>query len=195
MKGVVVSLVACLVVGCQMPEPPKVEPAKTAEAAKPADKGGPSGDPTPATPPPPAKPGENPYRIYQLASLQKATVAIAGHSFKVWVMDTVDKDREGMMWLKEGDVKADEGMIFPSTTPIIQSFWMQNTLIPLDIVFVSPERKVLNVGNGKPLEEKIHVESAGQSDLVIELKAGTCKRLGIRPGASVVVPSSVKAVR
>ena len=197
-----VAVLAFLVAGCQMPQTPKVTPPAKSdsttgsgnEATKAPDST--TGDATKAAQSPTqAKPGDNPYRIYQLRDLKKVSISIGGHEFQVWVMDTTDKDREGMMWLEDKDVKSDEGMIFPFDFAKPQNFWMQNTEIPLDIVFISSGKKVLNVLHGKPLDETTQLKSKGNALYAVELKGGTCDRLGIGPGATVSIPASVKAVR
>jgi uncharacterized protein len=135
---------------------------------------------------------ENPRRIFQLDDLATTKIKIGKHELTVWIMDTMSKRQEGMMWLTEEEVKQDEGMlfVFPEAQPL--SFWMQNTLIPLDIVFISDERRILNIGHGKPLDES-GVPSEGDAKYVLEMKAGSMKRLEIKPGMSVEIPDNVRA--
>lgn len=197
-----VAVLGVLLPGCQMPQTPQVTPPAKSDSTTgsgsetPKNSGANTGDATSgsqsATQ---AKPGDNPYRIYQLRDLKKTSISIGRHDFQVWVMDTTDKDREGMMWLEDKDVKDDEGMIFPSDLAKPQNFWMQNTEIPLDIVFISSGKKVLNILLGKPLDETTQLKSKGDALYVVELKGDTCKRLGIEAGATVTIPASVKAVR
>lgn len=138
-----------------------------------------------------AKATDNPNRIFQLSSLEKATLKAHGKRLECWVMDTVSKQQEGMMWLVDKDVKDDQGMIFVFADAEPQSFWMQNTLIPLDIIYINEDGKVLNVVLGKPRDET-SLPSAGPAKYVLELKGGMAKRFGIGPGTRIDIPSDLK---
>src|SRR3546814_10903241 len=43
------------------------------------------------------------------------------------------------------DIGADEGMLFPSREPMVRSFWMKNTPLSLDIIFIGPDRRIINI--------------------------------------------------
>jgi hypothetical protein len=93
---------------------------------------------------------DNSNRLFQLSSLEKTTISAHRRKLECWVMDTVSKQQEGMMWLTEKDVRDDQGMLFVFADAQPQSFWMQNTLIPLDIIYINEDGKVLNIVHGKP---------------------------------------------
>ena len=100
------------------------------------------------------------------------------------------------MYVKDQDVKADQAMIFVFPSPVTDpehGFWMKHTVMALDIAFVGADKKLLNVGYGKPLSER-NVPSAGPYLYVIETKAGTFKKLGVTRGAKLVAPPSVMAL-
>jgi uncharacterized membrane protein (UPF0127 family) len=148
---------------------------------------------TPITLPP--KIEGNPNRVHQLKDLEKYDQTIKGKPFHLWVMDSDAKQQEGMMFLTDAEVKADEGMLFAFTSPQPtkypngnpRGFWMQNTLIPLDIIYLSPQGKVLNIGKGQPRNETT-VPAAGEFLNVVELKGGTAARLGLKPGDTIEIP-------
>jgi len=75
-----------------------------------------------------------------------------------------------------------EGMLFVFKEPIELSFWMRNTLIPLDIAFVGPDGVILNIHQAHPLDESILYRSAGAAKYVIETNRGWFARHGIGPG-------------
>lgn len=80
---------------------------------------------------------------------------------------------------------ADEGMIFPMDPPRPASFWMKNTVIPLDLIFIGPDRRVLNiVRNAQPYSEA-PLLSAGKVSAVLELNGGRAEALGIMVGDRV----------
>jgi uncharacterized membrane protein (UPF0127 family) len=128
-------------------------------------------------------------RLHQLDSLRQIQIRLDDVPFNVWVMDTPSKIAEGMMFLTDKDVKDNEGMIFVFSNAEERSFWMENTLIPLDIIFISPQRRVLNIVQGKPLD-RTSLMSRGRAQYVVELKAGTAKKHKIGDGSVLTLPSS-----
>lgn len=106
-------------------------------------------------------------------------------------MDDDSKQQEGMMWLTEKDVKDDQGMLFVFGSPAQQSFWMQNTLIPLDIIYIDAKGKVLNIVHGKPRDES-PLPSTGPAQYVLELKDGMAARYRIGPGTVLTIPANAK---
>ncbi len=148
---------------------------------------------------PPTKPIGNPNRVYQLDTLKKVDLNLKGHTVHAWIMDDESKQQEGMMFLEDKDVKADEGMLFafdqvqPKTRPEGQpsGFWMHNTLIPLDIVYLSPNDKVIRIANGK-VQDDTNLPAGADYKNVIELKGGTATKYGLKPGDSVSIPNLPK---
>jgi uncharacterized membrane protein (UPF0127 family) len=81
---------------------------------------------------------------------------------------------------------ADEGMLFPyEDDPHVLGFWMRNTVLPLDIIFITPDRRVLNIAaNAVPYSEA-SLRSTGVAAAVLELNGGRAAALGIAPGDRV----------
>ena len=77
------------------------------------------------------------------------------------------------------------GMDFPMSPPRPASFWMENTILPLDLVFIGPDGRVVSVGHGKPFARDL-IDSGGITARVIELNAGEAARIGLKPGDKVV---------
>ena len=136
-------------------------------------------------------------RVYQTDNLDSTTIKTRGGDLKLWIMDTEPKRAEGMMMLHDNEVKENEGMIF--LFPKIQEmkgkyfFWMHNTVLPLDIDYVSKDKKVLNIGKGVPFSEE-PVKCAGDYFYVIEVKQGKSAKFGLTPGAKVDIPDSLKGL-
>ena len=108
------------------------------------------------------------------------------HSFSVEVVDN-DADRaKGLMHrrsLPEGT-----GMLFDFHREQDVSFWMQNTYIPLDMIFIRADGRILRIAeNTEPLSTKI-IPSGGPAKGVLEVIAGTSRKLGIAPGDRVAHP-------
>jgi uncharacterized membrane protein (UPF0127 family) len=102
--------------------------------------------------------------------------------FQVEMADTEQKREIGMMF--RTSVAPDRGMLFefPHTEPA--SFWMKNTLIPLDIIFIGADGHILNIATGKPQDET-PIQSHGFSRGVLEIAGGRAAELGIEPGDKV----------
>ena len=139
----------------------------------------------------------NPNRIHQLKSLKVVKLTAAGHSIDAWVMDTEPKNAEGMMFLTDREVKTNQGMIFifdkvqPGDHD--HSFWMHNTLIPLDIIYIGKDKKVVSIAEGK-VQDDTALPAKGAYFYVVELKQGTAKKYGIKPGTKFDIPGGLKWV-
>ena len=101
------------------------------------------------------------------------------HTFMSEVADTPEAQRRGLMFRTE--MGANEGMIFPYEPPQVLGFWMRNTVLPLDIIFIGPDRRILNIAEGVPYSET-SVYSEGDAIAVLELNRGRAAELGIGPG-------------
>lgn len=82
----------------------------------------------------------------------------------------------------------DHGMIFDFHTPQTVAFWMKNTLIPLDMLFVGADGRIVNIGAMAKPHDETPVPSAGPIRAVIEINGGLAERLGIKPGDRVRDP-------
>lgn len=89
----------------------------------------------------------------------------------------------GLMYRKT--MKRGAGMIFPFTPPRPASFWMENTPLPLDLIFVDADNRVLTIAPGKPFSRDF-IDSGGVTAAVIELNLGEAKRIGLKPGDKVL---------
>lgn len=111
------------------------------------------------------------------------TVGTTVHHFRVEVARSDAEQEHGLMFRKA--MGADEGMLFPVAPPEPKSFWMKNTVLALDIVFIGPDRRVLNIAADAIPYDLTNLNSAGPVSAVLELNAGVCARLGIKPGDQV----------
>ena len=78
----------------------------------------------------------------------------------------------------------DQGMIFPYQPPRDVAFWMKNTLIPLDIIFVRANGMIARISTAVPHSET-QVPSGEAIALVLEIPGGRAAERGIRPGDRV----------
>ena len=145
-----------------------------------------AGAPAPSAPARAATPSAG-GRKFALRSLQKVALKIGKHTLYVWVMDTDAKREEGMMFLKDKQVKPDEGMlfVFPYADPL--SFWMKNTRIPLDVAYLGADKRIINIAQMKAFDET-PVLSEAPAQYALEVKRGTLERWAVPDGALVVFP-------
>ena len=101
-------------------------------------------------------------------------------SFRIEVAATPAEQARGLMFRTE--LGEDEGMLFPSDWPQVRSFWMKNTPLPLDIIFIGPDRKILNIAANTVPYSLESVTSSGLAIAVLELRGGRSAELGIAPG-------------
>jgi uncharacterized membrane protein (UPF0127 family) len=109
--------------------------------------------------------------------------ATGRHLFHVQVAKTQTQMERGLMFRKH--LAPNAGMLFEYPAPTLAQFWMHNTLIPLDMLFVDGKGRIVNIApRAHPLSDAI-IPAAAPVRGVIELKGGTAARLGIRPGDHV----------
>ena len=135
---------------------------------------------------------QDPDRVYQLKDLETAEVGTPKEKVKVWMMDSIGKRAEGMMFLKDGEVKDNEGMlfVFAEERDSANSFWMKNTVLALDICYLTKEGKVINVGAGVPYSED-QVHPSASYWYVLELKKGQAEKFGVKPGVKLTLPKDL----
>ena len=108
------------------------------------------------------------------------------HHVSVEVMRSRDELERGLMFRRQ--MPADHGMLFDFGSPQLVTMWMKNTYLPLDMVFIAADGRVVSVKqNAEPLSETT-IYSGGSVLGVLELNAGVAARIGIRPGDRVEDP-------
>jgi uncharacterized protein len=128
-----------------------------------------------------------------LAQLQQfptapLTIESAGgsHKFSIQVATTPAQMEQGLMFRRS--LAPDGGMIFDFRTPSMATMWMKNTLIPLDMLFVDAQGRIVNIHERAVPGSLDTIAAAAPVRAVVELNGGTAARLGIRPGDRVVFP-------
>ena len=103
--------------------------------------------------------------------------------FTVELANTDETRERGLMFRQS--MAPDAGMLFDFGTEQMASFWMRNTLIPLDMLFIRADGTILNIHQRAIPHDETGIDSAGPVRAVLELNGGTVARLGIRPGDRV----------
>ena len=113
------------------------------------------------------------------------TLASGGesHKYTVELARTTTEQARGLMLRKV--MARDHGMIFPLAVPREAAFWMEGTILPLDIIFIAPDRTVRRIAANAVPFSRAEIPSGGPVAAVLELNAGEAKRIGLRPGDKV----------
>jgi uncharacterized membrane protein (UPF0127 family) len=123
-------------------------------------------------------------------ALDRNTVEIAGktgvHVFSVEIAATEPEREKGLMYRKR--LSEGQGMLFDFHHEQEVGFWMKNTYIPLDMIFIRGDGRIASIAHdAQPLSEKV-IYSGAPVRAVLEVKGGTAQRLGIEPGDHVANP-------
>jgi uncharacterized protein len=123
-------------------------------------------------------------------SAGQQTIEIASktgvHMFSVEIADNDAEREKGLMYRKE--LPEGRGMLFDFHREQDVSFWMQNTYIPLDMLFIRADGSILRIAeNTEPLSTRL-IPSGGPVRAVLEVIGGTTRKLGIAPGDRVASP-------
>ena len=104
------------------------------------------------------------------------------HHFTVEVAATPEQQEAGLMF--RHSLAGDRGMIFPYDPPQQVAFWMKNTLIPLDIVYIRANGTIAEIVNAQAMDIT-PLPSSEPIALVLEIRGGRAAELGIKAGDKV----------
>jgi len=117
------------------------------------------------------------------------TIYVKDKPFRVEIADTPEKHARGLMFrrcLKDG-----YGMLFVFSEEEIRSFWMKNTLIALDMVFINGDRQVVDLLGSVPpcrADPCPSYTSALPARFVLEIAGGQAEKLGLKTGDKIFIP-------
>ena len=115
--------------------------------------------------------------------IARITTATGEHDFRVEIADTPKARARGLMLRKS--MPENHGMLFDFGAERPVSMWMKNTYIPLDMVFIGRDGRVVGVAaDTEPLSERI-ITSPEPAYAVLELNAGAARRISLAPGDRV----------
>ena len=117
--------------------------------------------------------------------LKTVTLELAGKQFSVEVADTAETRARGLMFRES--LPAFSGMLFVFDRDSQQSFWMENTKIPLSLAYISSSGEIREIYDLTPLSRR-HVQSIHAVRYALEVNQGTFEKLGVKPGYVIKIP-------
>lgn len=119
------------------------------------------------------------------------TVTIYGDwgqaNFTVDIADDYQERARGLMFVKQMPTLS--GMLFIYEEPQPVSFWMKNTLIPLDMIFTAPDGEILSIHENAVPGDLTPIPGGDGVQMVLEINGGLSSRLGIAVGDVMQHPS------
>lgn len=138
-----------------------------------------------------------------LEQMPTAVVRIREHAFLVWLALSEGEQERGLMFVpadRLADVPPDpsaglpegarRGMLFVFDQEHPRSFWMHNTIAPLDVAFIRNDGTIVKTHTMAPLETRLY-PSVEPARFALEVRAGLFAELGIGPGDKVEIPPEV----
>ena len=126
---------------------------------------------------------------------QTATLTINEIAFHAWLALTGPQQQQGLMRVSEAEMAPtddgkERGMLFVFSNERPLSFWMLNTVAPLDIAFIRSDGRIVKIHTMPPLTTQ-QFPSVEPAQFALEVRAGTFQRLGIAEGDKTQIPASV----
>ena len=147
--------------------------------------------------------GQDPDYRNDLAAMKTGRIQIKGTTFEVWLATSPAVQERGLMQVSADALAAigpdparglpngaQRGMLFVFDGEELRSFWMYNTITPLDIVYIRGDGVIVTTYTMAPLETRIY-PSVEPAQFALEVRAGLLAELGIAAGDRVEIPQSV----
>ncbi len=107
--------------------------------------------------------------------------------FTVEIADDAAERAQGLMGREHLPASAGMLFVYPEAGP--RAFWMHDTPLPLDIIFIGAQGRVVSIAaNATPFDDT-PLPSAGPAQFVLEINGGLAAKLGIGPGAEIAHPA------
>lgn len=126
-----------------------------------------------------------------LVSFERSTLGIvtgtATHRFDIELARSRRQHAQGLMYRRR--MARDAGMLFIYARPAVQTMWMKNTLIPLDMLFIAADGRIVSIAQRTVPLSLATISSGAPVTGVLEVNGGTVSRLKISVGDRVVHPA------
>jgi uncharacterized membrane protein (UPF0127 family) len=122
----------------------------------------------------------------QPQSLPTITLTLGGRPFRIQVADSEGEHQIGLMY--RDSMPADHGMIFIFPDERLREFWMKNTRIPLDIIYLDRRGQIVSIKQMKPYD-LTGVPSDRPARFAIELNQGIARQINLKVGDRIEIPA------
>jgi len=125
----------------------------------------------------------NQAQLFGSEAGEKKLIYFKNNSFLVELAETKEQQEKGLMFVK--NLPADSGMLFVYKEEAPRNFYMKNTYIPLDIIWMDKDRKVVFIKKNAAAEKAgifETIQPREEAMYVLELAAGSSDKLGLRIG-------------
>lgn len=139
-------------------------------------------------------PAPNPDDLDRLGTVD---MTIADRKFKLWIADSYNEQANGLMFVTAERMAplpdgTERGMIFVFDRDQHLSFWMRNTIIPLDIAYLTADGTVIKTYTMAALDDRPNQYPSGRPGrYAVEVNAGVWTRIGIKAGDRIELPTSL----
>ncbi|MEM9223457.1 MAG: DUF192 domain-containing protein [Pseudomonadota bacterium] len=106
--------------------------------------------------------------------------AQGAHSFTVEIADDPVERATGLMFREQMD--RDRGMLFDFASEALRAFWMKNTPLPLDIIYIAADGRVVSIARNTTPFSTDTIPSKSPARFVLEVNAGVADEIGLLPG-------------
>ena len=126
------------------------------------------------------------------SGLPVVKMGVGKKTYDLEVANTRESRDRGLM--HRDSMPADHGMIFVFPDEAVRGFWMKNTRIPLDIIYLTAAGKVVSVHQMQPHDRRT-TESKGPAQYAIELNQGEAAKADVKEGDSLALPKELPAAK
>lgn len=123
------------------------------------------------------------------SDLPTTRMKIGKRTFTLEIANTPAARERGLMFRQS--MPEDHGMIFVFPDQAVRRFWMRNTRIPLDIIFVNSDQTIVAIEPMKPFDES-GTSSRRPAKYAIELNRGMAEKAGVKVGDQLEIPSAAR---
>ena len=120
----------------------------------------------------------------------RARVQVGRRSIEVEVANTPDLIAQGLMGRRS--LAPDQGMLFVYRVEQILAFWMKDTTVPLDLVFLDRDGRILEIVSMEPMNRR-QLRSKARAKFALEMNRGWFAANGVKVGDAVRIPAAVAA--
>ena len=122
--------------------------------------------------------------VFPESTLEIETQSGTRHTFRIELAETDPLRQRGLMFRNE--MAPDAGMLFTYKRDRVISMWMANTYLPLDILFIESDGRISRIAESTIPLSRESISSRKRARGVLELNAGTVRRLGLSVGDRVI---------